>query len=222
MNRLSSDYHDYGFKDGKLIGDFEGMYRHSAETPWHQDKTAFSVRADIALAMLKQYQYERILDIGCGLGYFTERMRRELSAPDRENPELTGYDISKTAVEKARGLFPCIRFEAKDILSDASGAETGFDLVVVRDIIWYVCHSMDRFITTILGLSSPGGLIYIGQSFPAGDTWVGMEVFACPEEVAELVGRFAGIVHTCRERDHRFAGGDYIHILARNGEDHRG
>jgi hypothetical protein len=37
MNK-STDYHDYVFRDGKLVGEFEEMYLNSATTPWHQDE----------------------------------------------------------------------------------------------------------------------------------------------------------------------------------------
>ena len=29
MTGISKDYHDYVFRDGKLVGEFEAMYRHS-------------------------------------------------------------------------------------------------------------------------------------------------------------------------------------------------
>ena len=32
MIAVSTDYHDYVFKDGALVGDFEGMYRNSARS----------------------------------------------------------------------------------------------------------------------------------------------------------------------------------------------
>ncbi len=38
MNIDSTDYHDYVIKNGKLIGEFEQMYKNSAGIPWHQDE----------------------------------------------------------------------------------------------------------------------------------------------------------------------------------------
>jgi len=38
LKKFPTDYHDdYVFKDGKLVGDFEGMCRHSSDIPWRQD-----------------------------------------------------------------------------------------------------------------------------------------------------------------------------------------
>ena len=33
----SDDYRDYVIKDGRLIGEFEQMYKNSRDIPWHQD-----------------------------------------------------------------------------------------------------------------------------------------------------------------------------------------
>lgn len=35
---FSKNYHDYVFRDGELVGEFEAMYRHSEDVPWHQDE----------------------------------------------------------------------------------------------------------------------------------------------------------------------------------------
>jgi hypothetical protein len=34
----STDYHDYVFREGRLAGEFEEMYRNSAIAPWHQNE----------------------------------------------------------------------------------------------------------------------------------------------------------------------------------------
>jgi 2-polyprenyl-3-methyl-5-hydroxy-6-metoxy-1,4-benzoquinol methylase len=76
--RYSEDYHDYVFKNGKLLGKFEEMYKFSKETPWHQDKTAQELFSNIDITILSQQKYNTILDVGCGLGYFTNRLYTEL------------------------------------------------------------------------------------------------------------------------------------------------
>src|SRR3989338_6728270 len=109
----STDYHDYVFKDGKLVGKFEEMYQHSSEIPWHQDKTAYAVFSDIDIAILKQYKYDSICEIGCGFGHFTNRLYKELCSNNNEPSPLsfqqvTGIDVSQTAIEKASKQFPWI------------------------------------------------------------------------------------------------------------------
>ena len=38
MKEVSKDYHDYVFRDGKLVGEFEAIYQNSEGVPWHQDE----------------------------------------------------------------------------------------------------------------------------------------------------------------------------------------
>lgn len=78
----TTDYHEYVFKDGKLIGKFEEMYRYSKEIPWHQDKTVYSVFSNIDISILRQFKYKYICEIGCGLGYFSNRLYKELNSDE--------------------------------------------------------------------------------------------------------------------------------------------
>ena len=78
--KFSRDYHDYVFKNGKLVGKFDEMYKNSSEIPWHQDETAYRVFSEIDIAILKQYEYESVCEIGCGFGYFTNRLHEELTS----------------------------------------------------------------------------------------------------------------------------------------------
>ena len=73
----SKDYHDYVIKDRKLIGEFEQMYKKSKEIPWHQDEEAYAIYSNFIIEMMESIneQYNNILDIGCGLGFFAKRLK---------------------------------------------------------------------------------------------------------------------------------------------------
>jgi len=177
----STDYHDYVFKDGCLVGKFEDMYKYSSEIPWHQDKQAYKVFADIDIAILKQFKYDSVCEIGCGLGYFTDRLQKELSY-SRRSSKVTGIDISQTAIKKARELFPQITFIKSDLLRERPRYDLCFDLVVMKDILWYVCHDLDHFTKNVFDMITSKGLLYISQSFPVlKKTFVGKEVFPNPQ-----------------------------------------
>ncbi len=227
----STDYHDYVFGAGKLVGDFEGMYRHSAEVPWHQDKTAFDISADLDIAILARRRYGSICDVGAGLGHFTQRLRSELRADDGASPTVSGFDISPTAVAEASCRWPCILFMQADLLSDAWRPPTDrFDLVVAKDILWYVCQRLDVFLGRLVELvstgsaragedggngSDGGGWLHISQSFPASDDWVGRDIIPSHDALLEHVRRFVEIEYHCSERDARWGGGSALHILGR-------
>ena len=102
-------YQDYVIKDGKLVGEFESMYQ-DFDNPWDQ-----SFREDAVLSksvvenILRRSEFKRPYEIGCGLGYFVEKMRLICGAGG-------GIDVSSTAIEKARAKSPKCHFDEGDIL----------------------------------------------------------------------------------------------------------
>lgn len=38
MNVISKNYHDYVFRDVRLVDEFEAMYQNSDGVSWHQDE----------------------------------------------------------------------------------------------------------------------------------------------------------------------------------------
>lgn len=186
---MSSDYHDYVIKDGKLIAEFELMYQKSKETPWHQDSTAHSLFTDIDIAIINSFfrrwkpvncSHLNMLDLGCGLGYTTERLRSELVAPVKS--KWFGFDISPTAVEKASHMFPKVEYHAVDILDKKinSKYKNKFDFIYIKDIIWYVCDKIDLVVENLkymLSSQNGGGIIYILQFFPDKEEFYGKDVF---------------------------------------------
>ncbi|MBI4331620.1 MAG: methyltransferase domain-containing protein [Chloroflexi bacterium] len=124
-NINSSDYHDYVIKNGKFIGQFDQMYRNVAD-PWHQDEDGLSDKEPLrvlALQEMVKIKPGSILDIGCGLGFFTNQMQLVTEA------SVLGIDISSTAVSKAVARYPNCRFETRGI-AQICGFGSKFDLIV--------------------------------------------------------------------------------------------
>lgn len=219
MTAPSRDYHDYVFKDGRFVGDFEGMYRHSKEIPWHQDKMAYDLCADVDIAILRKKRFGQICDVGAGLGHFTNRLKTELAAPDGKTPEVVGLEVSPTAVACASREYPEVRFVASDILANDWAPDMGtFDLVIARDIIWYVCHDLQAFFTRLVSLAgrdTDRGFIHISQSFPSTERWVGQEIAGSPEELLRHLGTIVEVSHSCVEHDTSWNGGCVLHALGR-------
>jgi len=95
----SADYHDYVFRDGKLIGDFEGMYRHSTGTPWHQDEQENWIDVRLTCQMLQDLGlFDEVHDLGCGLRDYLASMRKQLGT---ETCTCFGYDISASLSQSA-------------------------------------------------------------------------------------------------------------------------
>ena len=184
MAEHSKDYHDFVIKDGKLVGEFDQMYRKSETIPWHQDKEAFVVYSNIVLELVKiKSPYRNILDVGCGLGYFTERLK--------PFGKVTGIDVSNAAVAKANVAFPGIEFLSVDI-TDKEGAfaklgKSKFDLVILKEIIWYIIHDFDVALDTIDSLLTPGGYLICSNFFPSmGEKYYGKEMIPSPERLRDI------------------------------------
>jgi len=192
------DYHDYVFKGGKLVGEFEAMYRETDVVPWHQDKQAQEWFCDIALSMLSaSAPYQKVVDIGCGLGYFTARVHPLCKS-------LIGIDISPTAVQRAKRFFPEIEFSVADIRSeDFSFGQ--FDLVIAKDLFWYVFPQMETVAKNITAMANRDGHLFIFKSFPSlSKEFVGKEKIPNPDA---LLGYFLGpfgLEHSCLVKRHLY------------------
>jgi SAM-dependent methyltransferase len=193
-----TDYHDYVFRDGRLIGDFEGMYRFSSTVPWHQDKTWRDWPAQTAIALLASYgPFGRALEVGCGLGYFAAAFRELV------RDGVDAFDVSPEAIDQARQLHAGIGFYVDDIRSTSFVAHHQYDLVVVRDVLWYVFPFLEVVIRNLCGSLRPGGYLLVAQSFPALDRpFVGADVI--PNPAALIAGlNWSDPIHSAELRNHR-------------------
>lgn len=199
----SPDYHDYVFKDGRFIGDFEGMYLHSSEVPWHQDVNSFDTISDIDIAILRRHPVDSICDLGCGLGYFTSRLKHELKGRDGRFPErVCGLDISGTAVSQAARLHPACEFETLDLLSkDWSAPVKRYDLVVCRGVLWYVVHELETALKRLASLGSPGAHALVTLSFPPSKSWVGQETIGSADDLKKHLLQIMDVTYWCVEYD---------------------
>jgi SAM-dependent methyltransferase len=163
----------------KFRGDFEGMYR-SFDDPWECRKNVSELRRDMSLVMLlRERRYPRILDIGCGLGAFTERLR----VANGEPCEILGLDVSETAVAKAREQHPRCGFRVVDVnqgpLPVAAG---GTDLVLVSELIWYVLPKLSELLGGIHTALNAEGTLFIQQFYPREQRFGG-EYLRSPDEL---------------------------------------
>ncbi|MBI3559529.1 class I SAM-dependent methyltransferase [Candidatus Gottesmanbacteria bacterium] len=103
-------YQDYVIKDGIFIGEFERLYQ-DYDDPWFQSvKEREAPDKTIALHLIKKLKIKKVIELGCGLGYFTNEI-------GKIGVEVLGIDISRTAIRKARSMFPMCRFLTCDVLN---------------------------------------------------------------------------------------------------------
>ena len=175
----SEDYQDYVIKDGKFIGAFEEMYRDCSD-PWHQDSTQ-SLAEDIGLLLLSKQHYGRVLDVGCGKGRFTNRLKSVTSA------SVTALDISPTAIRVAKSRYPDIEFLVADV-PPLRFPDESFDLVVSAELLWYVLPHLSELFAEIKRVLKPAGhYLIIQQFYKSEQQKYGKEIMQTPEDLIEML-----------------------------------
>jgi 2-polyprenyl-3-methyl-5-hydroxy-6-metoxy-1,4-benzoquinol methylase len=204
----SQDYHDYVFKNGKLLGEFEAMYQNSTIAPWHQNEVAQEMDVKLAKLILESLSpFDSILDVGCGLGYFVNEL-----SPFSSN--IYGIDVSKTAIQKAEKLFPHIHFKSVDIKQNHSALfqnHRSFQLVACRALFWYVFQNLDQVAKNICSWVKPNGYLIIHQNFPPLESnFVGKSVLPTPDSLLEKFLSITSLQSVCTHHflNHRKNGGN--------------
>jgi len=159
-------------KEVTLIRDFEGMYTH-CEDPHGQSQAVDNLSYQLVLATLDRVvrmltkgaqRPATIIDIGCGLGYFTARIKQHF--PD---VRVCGMDISPTALKRARLIAPDCVFRQLDLKAPGMEVEDGkrFDIAVMLDTLYYFePHEIDGVMFNINKLLADDGYLLVGYHLP--------------------------------------------------------
>lgn len=103
--------------------------------PWEFESSEYErARCARLLAILNGRRYGRVLELGCGAGYFT-RLLAGLA------DHIVAYDIAPTAIARARTLAAgdkTIEFRVGNAMDYAWRTEAPWDLVVMNDTICYL------------------------------------------------------------------------------------
>lgn len=151
-------------KSLEFRGEFEEMYR-DLEDPWSCEQKSTSLNKRLFLELLQEFSpYESILDIGCGLGGFTNEVKKHFVSA-----KVYGVDISETAVNKASYRFPEITFTRCNIAEEPPPFVCGgYHLVITSEILWYILEDLKMVFQKIEQLLEQNGLLAAIQYFPHG------------------------------------------------------
>ena len=183
----SDDFHDYVIKDGKLIGEFEQMYQ-DHKFPWNQNiREQYASDKALTINKVQSIQAKRnkpinIIELGCGLGYFTNRIKSSLP----KNCNVMGIDVSNTAIYKAKQLFPDCQFTVSDILDFEVYRKFNPDIILMPQITWYVLEKLRAFLDFLKSEFIDIVLIHTLVIYPKGIQKYGKEYFSTLDEILKF------------------------------------
>jgi len=182
------DYRDYVIRDGRFIGEFEEMYR-DVEDPWHIGN-ATSFQYDLVLSLIRRHgicrQPCQVMDIGCGKGAFTLRLKDALP-----EAHILALDISQTAIAAARESIQArgIEFRVMDVRKEYRHLSGAYNLVLMSQIAWYILPELRPILHHLtMNLLGNGGYLLLNQAFYRDDEQTyGKEILSTVEELVGMV-----------------------------------
>lgn len=156
------------YKAGRNAAEaFDLLYQDSID-PWGFDLPQYRYQKrkyDTLVTLLPDRRFAETLDLGCGIGFMTERLA---AVSDR----VLGLDVSQVAISAARKRFAGqsrISFEQADVTNLPGSLDGRFDLVVVADVLYYLQPMSDGILkqiaSRVAGLLRPGGVCLLANHF---------------------------------------------------------
>tara|TARA_Y100001963_G_scaffold56242_1_gene78720 strand:- start:62902 stop:63564 length:663 start_codon:yes stop_codon:yes gene_type:complete len=157
-------------KEGFLtfVGDFEAFYTHEKD-PWDQSGDTGEMAPYYAhsrrrlVSNLKKHDPSSILEVGCGLGFSSNFIKMNLPSAD-----VTGMDISQTAIDSATKNFRNCQFKQGSILKEPA-PQNHYDCIILSQLLWYIIHDFSTAMNNCLSYLNPNGVIIITQAFLKGE-----------------------------------------------------
>ena len=139
--------------DQYIDSDPYGVER-NIDNEFHKRRIALTIELVQRAVPLMNDGKPQILDLGCGQGHITDRMRQTL-----DYAEFTGLDYSLSAIEYAKEHFPKVDFAVGDV-DNIPYAKDFFDVVVCNNLWEHVPDPL-TLLSKIKDIIKPGGYLVI-------------------------------------------------------------
>lgn len=148
----------FGIFDPVVTGSSDFYEAITAVDYYHTDKWEF----ECAAVDLRRIKARRILDVGCGSGFFLEYLRSCI--PDAE---LYGYDLNDELLgqltERGFGVLPSDPCQFAEVLV----GQPLFDAICLLQVLEHTADPI-QFLKTFIALLKPGGLLIVTTPNAAG------------------------------------------------------
>jgi len=114
---------------------------------------AHQKRVEVVMSLLGNVSDKRILDFGCGEGFFANELTK-LGA------KVTGVDYAEAGIRLARERFKGIDFRVGGVSTLYELKEKNFDVVLLIDVIEHISEQ-DKLIKGIKRILKQGGLLLV-------------------------------------------------------------
>jgi len=154
----------YGWLGPRFFSQRYFERRYSKPDPWHYQTSPYEqFKYQRTLEILPKKEFQKILEVGCSEGVFTEKIARMGS-------EVLGVDISTTALERAQrrcAHLKNVRFRQLDILKDE--LEKGFELVFCAEVLYYLGKRqvLQKICAKIVRSLTDDGYLVLVDAWPA-------------------------------------------------------
>lgn len=126
------------------------------------NRACYTLRREVLDAALRDAGLDprgrRVLDVGCGAGFFTAFYLER-------GADVTGVDIAPTSVERLQQRHPQARFVLADV-GEAPVAGT-YDLVNAFDVLYHITDEarFDAALRNLAAAVAPGGALLVTDAF---------------------------------------------------------
>ena len=138
---------------------------HGSLGPQHNARMYRARQQTLALALQsvgRSLEGCRVLDVGCGSGFYTEYCLRS------HVRQYVGLDIAQVSVEMLRRQYPQLRFMIGDISDKRLLPGSNFDIVLAADVLFHIVddEAFSLALANIAVWLNPGGLLVLSDVFP--------------------------------------------------------
>ena len=171
---MANNYQDYVIKDGRLIGEFEKMYKECVD-PWDQtSRERYQASKALIINACNRLKFEneccKTLEIGCGYANLSTKLFNL-------GFEVYATDISPTAIEEAKKINGNINLYVSGFSEYKLYKEISPDIFIMSEISWYILPEISKFIKYIKKYHKGNYLIHSLATYSSDIQQYGKEYF---------------------------------------------